>query len=121
MLTRSNYNEWALLMRVNLQAHGLWHALESEEGETIEYREDRLAFARHITICVPLLDKEGRLLLTEEEWLARLKLRDDTDESNGPSSRKGGKKPWKSRWRMHRKEADQKKEESTDDGPIQCS
>ena len=53
--------------------------------------------------------------------VARLKLRDDTDESNGPSSRKGGKKPWKSRWRMHRKEADQKKEESTDDGPIQCS
>ena len=48
-------------------------------------------------------------------------LRDDTGESNGPSSRKGGKKLWKSRWRMHRKEADQKKEESTDDGPIQCS
>ena len=30
------------------------------------------------------IDKEGRLLLTEEEWLARLKLRDDTGESNGP-------------------------------------
>ena len=70
---------------------------------------------------ISAVDKEGRLLLTEEEWLARLKLRDDIGESNGPSSRKGGKKPWKSRWRMHRKEADQKKEESTDDGPIQCS
>ena len=45
MLTRSNYNEWALLMRVNLQAQGLWHAAEPEEGEMIEYREDRLAFA----------------------------------------------------------------------------
>ena len=45
MLTRSNNNEWALLMRVNLQAQGLWHALELEKGETIEYREDRLAFA----------------------------------------------------------------------------
>ena len=45
MLTRSNYNEWALLMRVNLQAQGLWHAVEPEEGETIEYREDQLAFA----------------------------------------------------------------------------
>ena len=41
--------------------------------------------------------------------------------SNEPSSRKGGKKPWKSHRRMHGKEADQKKEESTDDGPIKCS
>ena len=70
---------------------------------------------------ISAVDKEGRLLLTEEEWLARLKIRDDTGESNGPSSRKGGKKSWKSRRRMHGKEADQKKEESTDDGPIQCS
>ena len=53
MLTRSNYNEWALLMRVNLQAQGLWHAVEPEEGETIEYREDRLAFAAIFTICAP--------------------------------------------------------------------
>ena len=67
---------------------------------------------------ISAVDKEGRLLLTEEEWLAHLKLCDDTDESNGPSNRKGGKKPWKSRRRMHGKEADQKKEEPTDDGPI---
>ena len=45
MLMRSNYNECALLMCVNLQAQGLWHAIEPEEGEVIEYREDRLAFA----------------------------------------------------------------------------
>ena len=45
MLTRPNYNKWALLMRVNLQAQGLWHVVEPEEGETIEYHEDRLAFA----------------------------------------------------------------------------
>ena len=70
---------------------------------------------------ISAVDKEGRLLLTEEEWLARLKLRDGTDESNGPFSRKGDKKPCKSRRRMHGKEADQKKEEPTDDGPIQCS
>ena len=43
MLTRSNYNEWALLMRGNLQVQGLWHIVEPEEGETIEYREDQLA------------------------------------------------------------------------------
>ena len=34
------------------------------------------------------IDKEGLLLLTEEEWLACLKLRDNTSESNGPSSPK---------------------------------
>jgi len=45
MLTRSNYNEWALLMRVNLQAQGLWHAVEPEEGDMIDYWEDRLVFA----------------------------------------------------------------------------
>ena len=67
---------------------------------------------------VSAVDQEGRLLLTEEEWLARLKLRDETGESNGPSSRKGDKKPWKSRRHMRGKEADQKKKELTDDGPI---
>ena len=42
-------------------------------------------------ITISAVDKEGCLLLTEEEWLARLKLRDDTGESNRPSSRIGGK------------------------------
>ena len=32
-------------MHVNLQAQGLWHAVEPEEEETIEYQEDYLAFA----------------------------------------------------------------------------
>ena len=54
MLTRSNYNEWTLLMRVNLQAQGLWHTVEPEEGETIEYREDRrLAFAAILRFVPP--------------------------------------------------------------------
>jgi hypothetical protein len=34
-----------LLMRVNLQAQGLWHAVEPKEEDAIEYRDDRLAFA----------------------------------------------------------------------------
>ena len=53
MLTRSNYKEWALLICVNLQAQGLWHAVELKEGETIKYREDQLAFAA-ILRFVPL-------------------------------------------------------------------
>ena len=48
------------------------------------------------------------------------KAPDNTSESNGSSSCKGGKKPWKSRGRTRGKEGDQKKE-STDGGPIQCS
>ena len=32
-------------MCINLQAQGLWHAVEPEEGEMIKCREDRLAFA----------------------------------------------------------------------------
>jgi hypothetical protein len=32
-------------MRVNLQAQGLWHAVEPEEEDVIEYHDDRLAFA----------------------------------------------------------------------------
>ena len=47
-------------------------------------------------------------------------LRDNTGESNGPSSRRGGKKPWKSHGRMRGKDGDQKKE-STDGRLIQCS
>ena len=67
------------------------------------------------------VDKEGRLHLTEEEWLARLKLRDNTGESNGSSSsRKGGKKPWMSHGRTRGKDGNQKME-STNGRPIQCS
>ncbi|WVZ93228.1 hypothetical protein U9M48_039226 [Paspalum notatum var. saurae] len=44
-LTRTNYQDWSLLMRVNLQAAGLWHAVEPEPDEIVEYREDRLAMA----------------------------------------------------------------------------
>ena len=40
-------------MRVNLQVQGLWNTVEPEEGETIEYREDRLAFAAILPICAP--------------------------------------------------------------------
>ena len=64
------------------------------------------------------VNKQGRLLLTEEKLLGRLKLRDNSDERNGSTSDKGGKKQWKTRRRMRRNEGDQK--ESNDGGPIQC-
>lgn len=39
-LTRTNYNEWAMLMQVNMEAQGIWHAIEPEEDEEVEYRDD---------------------------------------------------------------------------------
>jgi len=35
---------------------------------------------------VPVLDSQGRLLLCEEEWLARLKLRESEEKGSGSSS-----------------------------------
>jgi len=45
MLTHSNYQEWVMLMQVNMEAQGIWYAIEPEEDDIIEYRDDRLAMA----------------------------------------------------------------------------
>ncbi|WVZ51861.1 hypothetical protein U9M48_002964 [Paspalum notatum var. saurae] len=42
MLTRTNYHEWSLVMKVSLEALGLWKAVESEK---VERRDDRMALA----------------------------------------------------------------------------
>lgn len=33
VLTRTNYNDWVLLMRVNLQTQGVWEAIEPGGAE----------------------------------------------------------------------------------------
>jgi hypothetical protein len=45
MLTRTNYQEWAMLMQVNFEAARWWDVVEPEEGGGINYRHDRLALA----------------------------------------------------------------------------
>jgi hypothetical protein len=50
---RTNYNEWSLLMKVNMQAQGQWQAIELEEEEIIEYREDRFALAAILRVMPP--------------------------------------------------------------------
>jgi hypothetical protein len=40
MLTKSNYNDWSLVMKVSLEALGLWEAVEADKAD---HREDRLA------------------------------------------------------------------------------
>nr|CAE04657.2 OSJNBa0061G20.13 [Oryza sativa Japonica Group] len=42
ILSRTNYPDWALLMRVNLQAQGLWMAIDPSYAE---FREDRAALS----------------------------------------------------------------------------
>ena len=71
MLTRTNYQEWSLLMRVNLQAQGLWQAVEPEEGEVVEYREDRLALAAILRAVPPeMLGSLARKCTARSTWEA---------------------------------------------------
>nr|CAE03285.2 OSJNBb0046P18.1 [Oryza sativa Japonica Group] len=42
-LTRTNYQDWVLVMRVNMQAQGLWGAVEPEGDDLVDYRQDRQA------------------------------------------------------------------------------
>jgi hypothetical protein len=70
-LSRTNYNEWSLLMRVKLQAQGLWHAVESEEEDMIEYRDDRLAFAAILRAVPPeMLASLGTKRTAQSAWEA---------------------------------------------------
>lgn len=50
MLTRTNYTDWALVMRVNLQAQGLWSAIEPGYAE---YQEDRMALSAILRAVPP--------------------------------------------------------------------
>ena len=50
VLTKANYHDWAALMRVMLQARGLWTAVSDD---TDDFAEDRMAL-EVITKAVPL-------------------------------------------------------------------
>jgi hypothetical protein len=50
-LTRSNYMEWSLVMKVSLQAVGLWDVIYSGAGE---YHDDRSALA----VLLPAVPQE---------------------------------------------------------------
>lgn len=50
VLTRTNYADWALVMRVNLQAQGLWRAVV--DGN-VDYREDRQALSAILRAVPP--------------------------------------------------------------------
>jgi hypothetical protein len=71
MLTRTNYQEWSLLMKVNLQAQGLWCAIESEEDEEVEYHDDCLAYAAILWSIQPeMLGRMARKKMAQAAWEA---------------------------------------------------
>jgi hypothetical protein len=67
-LTKGNYHEWALVMKVNLEAMGLWNAVESG---SVERREDRMALAA-ILRAVPVEMKStiAEKSSAKEAWMA---------------------------------------------------
>jgi phenylalanine-4-hydroxylase len=46
MLTKTNYNDWSLLMKMKLQARQLWNAVEFGD---FEFHEDRLVLDALLT------------------------------------------------------------------------
>jgi hypothetical protein len=77
MLMRMNYTEWSLVMRVKLQAAGLWEAMHYGN---VEYRDNRHALAG-LLHAVPaemqagLTNKE----LAKDAWEAIHKIRIGAD------------------------------------------
>jgi hypothetical protein len=70
-LTRTNYNEWALLMKVNMQAQGIWHTVEPEEEEEVEYREDHLTFTAILRAVPPeMLASLSTKCIAQSTWEA---------------------------------------------------
>jgi hypothetical protein len=68
VLTRTNYSEWSLVMRMNLQAAGLWDAIQKGVGD---YRDDRNALAALLR-AVPLEMQAGLAVkeTAKEAWEA---------------------------------------------------
>ena len=54
MLTRSNYYEWSLLMKVKLQARFLWDAIKYDSAD---YEQDRRALE---ALCAAVPPEIGR-------------------------------------------------------------
>jgi hypothetical protein len=89
VLTRTNYTEWSLVMRVNLQAAGLWEIVSTGEGE---YRDDHSALAA-ILHAVPVEMQAGLAVKenAKEAWEAIRSVRvgvDRVKEANAEKLRK---------------------------------
>ncbi|XP_073357896.1 uncharacterized protein [Aegilops tauschii subsp. strangulata] len=67
-LTRTNYAEWALLMKVNLQAEGWWDAVETGDAP---FRDERKAMAAILRDLPPdMVSPIGAKANAKEAWEA---------------------------------------------------
>ncbi|KAI4331133.1 hypothetical protein MLD38_029350 [Melastoma candidum] len=65
-LTRTNYADWAILMKVQLQAQGLWDVVEDGPGD---HREDRRAMSVLLRAVPPeLIRTLGSKETAKEAW-----------------------------------------------------
>lgn len=60
MLTKLNYSVWAIKIRVNLQAQGVWDATQKED---VEERKDRIA----LTVIYQAIQEDVLLMLAEKD------------------------------------------------------
>ncbi|WVZ93640.1 hypothetical protein U9M48_039605 [Paspalum notatum var. saurae] len=81
MLTKTNYHKWSLVMKVSLEALGLWKAVESEK---VERQDDRMA----LTAVLRGVPSELKATLAvkntaKEAWEAvkRMRVREDRVKS----------------------------------------
>ncbi|XP_074356784.1 uncharacterized protein LOC141696557 [Apium graveolens] len=70
MLNRGNYTTWALKMKVYMQAHGVWDAIDNESSkEVVEERIDRMALlAIYQGIPEDILLSIAEKKTTKEAW-----------------------------------------------------
>lgn len=57
------------MMRMNMQAQGLWHTVELEEGDVIEYRKDHLVLTAILRVVPPkMLRSLVRKRMARSAW-----------------------------------------------------
>lgn len=78
LLTKTNYTEWSLLMKIKMQARNLWDAIESGN---VSFQEDRMALEA-LTSAVPLQMVATLAVKTsaKEAWEAIKSMRIGSDE-----------------------------------------
>jgi hypothetical protein len=68
LLTKGNYEEWSLVMKVKLQTCGLWEAVEEND---VDYQEDRMALEALLSVVPPEMFRPLAIKkIAKEAWAA---------------------------------------------------